>query len=120
MRFWNGWHGPDDWGWGPLSAEQNERFRALRQLLRGARGFAVGNPDGCVRGAKRSVPDDRIMEIRYEELCADPVDIRARGRANSRSSTSRRAWSVSIGNFSLRSQNDKWKQGPEPRSAGAR
>jgi omega-hydroxy-beta-dihydromenaquinone-9 sulfotransferase len=113
VHFWNGWHGPDNWGWGPLSAEQSERFRAYGCSFVALAALHWEILMDAYEAAKRNVPDDRIMEIRYEELCAEPVNV-VRAACEFAQLDFAPSLQRQIGNFSLRSQNDKWKQGLSP------
>lgn len=113
VPFWNGWRGPDNWGWGPLSADQSERFRAYGCSFVALAGLQWEILMDAYEAAKRSVPDDRIMEIRYEELCADPVSV-VRAACEFAQLDFAPSLQRHMGNFSLRSQNDKWKEGLSP------
>lgn len=113
VHFWNGWAGPDNWGWGPLSADQSERFRAYGCSFAALAGLQWEILMDAYEAAKRSVPDDRIMEIRYEELCADPSNV-VRAACEFAQLDFAPSLQRHIGNFSLHSQNDKWKQGLSP------
>ncbi|HKU69674.1 MAG TPA: sulfotransferase [Burkholderiales bacterium] len=110
VSFWQGWHGPDGWGLGPLSAEQNERWQRYDRSFAALAGLEWEILMDAYERAKRLVHPDRVMEIRYEQLCAEPL-------ATFRAATefAGLAWSRelerSIERASLRNQNDKWKQG---------
>ena len=113
VHFWNGWLGPDNWGWGPLSADQSERFRAHGSSFVALAGLQWEILMDAYEAARRSIPVDRVMEIRYEELCADPVNVM---RAACEFAQLEFAPSLQrhVANCALRSQNDKWKQGLSP------
>jgi hypothetical protein len=113
VHFWNGWRGPDHWDWGPLSADQSERLREYGGSFVALAALQWEILMDAYEVAKRSVAADRIMEIRYEELCADPVGV-VRAACEFAQLEFAPGLHRHIDGFRLRSQNDKWKEGLSP------
>jgi hypothetical protein len=117
VSFWKGWLGPDYWGWGALSTDQQERFRAHGESFVALAALQWEILMDAYERAKPAIPAERLLEIRYEDLCADPIG------------TVRRACDFAqlefsphlerqVRGFRLRSQNDKWKEGLSPAQQG--
>ncbi|QYJ15082.1 hypothetical protein Rxycam_00894 [Rubrobacter xylanophilus DSM 9941] len=73
VDFWRGWGGPENWMWGELSLDQREEWE------RSGRSFVVLAAiqwkilmDAMER-ASTTLGEERFMEIRYEDLCADTL-----------------------------------------------
>lgn len=113
VKFWLGWRGPEGWSMGPLSAEQNERWQKYDRSFVALAGLEWEVLMDAYQRARQSVPADRLMEIRYENLCADPL-----GQVRAATEFAGLSWSPrlerSIASLSLKNQNDKWKQGLSP------
>lgn len=113
IHFWRGWLGPQGWGLGPLSAEQNERWQKYGQSFVALAGLEWEILMDAYERARRKMPADRLLEIRYEDLCADPL-----GVTRTAIEFAGLEWSPavqrSVAALRLRSQNDKWKQGLSP------
>jgi hypothetical protein len=113
VRFWKGWLGPDYWGWGPLSADQQERFRAHGSSFVALAALHWEILMDAYERAKPGIPADRILEIRYEDLCADPIGI-LRAACEFAQLEFAPHLQRQIRRFRLRSQNDKWREGLSP------
>jgi omega-hydroxy-beta-dihydromenaquinone-9 sulfotransferase len=113
VGFWKGWLGPDDWGWGPLSADQRERFHAHGSSFVALAALQWEILMDAYERAKPGIPADRILEIRYEDLCADPIGV-VRAACEFAQLEFAPQLERQIRGFRLRSQNDKWKEGLSP------
>jgi hypothetical protein len=113
MRSWRGWLGPDNWGWGPLSADQHERFQAHGCSFVALAALHWEILMDAYERAKPAIPADRLLEIRYEDLCADPIGTVRRACEFAQLEFSPHL-EQQVRGFRLRSQNDKWKEGLSP------
>lgn len=113
VKFWLGWRGPDNWGWGPLSEEQNARWKAHGQSFVALAALQWELLMQAYELAKRELAPERLLEIRYEELCADPVRI-TRAAADFAGLEPAPEFERSVRGFGMHNQNDKWKQGLTP------
>lgn len=72
MPWWDGYAEPENWLWGPLSAEENERWQ------RSGRSFVLLAAIGWRRlmeahaAAGSHLPPQRLLTLRYEDLLAQP------------------------------------------------
>jgi omega-hydroxy-beta-dihydromenaquinone-9 sulfotransferase len=110
VKFWRGWHGPDSWGWGPLSTEQNERWKGYRHSFVALAGLQWEILMDAYERTKHIVPPERMLEVRYEELCADPIGVTRRA-ADFAVLDFPEAFQRRVERLRLESRNDKWKQG---------
>ncbi len=78
VDFWRGWGGPENWMWGELNPDQREEWE------RSGRSFVVLAAIqwrilmDAMEKASTPLGEERFMEIRYEDLCADTVGIMKR------------------------------------------
>lgn len=74
MPWWLGYGGPERWQWGPLppelAAEWNDGDRSFALLAALLWRMLVESYDH----ARAAVPDDAWLEIRYEDIAAEPHD----------------------------------------------
>ncbi|HXI21261.1 MAG TPA: sulfotransferase [Gemmatimonadales bacterium] len=73
VDWWTGWHGPPAWGWGALTPAQQE---AWEQSGRSFIALAAIQWQILMTAAERAKPEldpARYLELRYEDVCADPV-----------------------------------------------
>jgi hypothetical protein len=75
VDFWLGWHGPESWRWGPLPPEYHDEW------IRHNRSFIVLAAIqwkmimDAAEKAKQYVDPSRLMEVRYEDACADRIGV---------------------------------------------
>lgn len=78
MPWWDGYSGPDTWLWGPLTADERERWhRADRSfVLLSAMGWRrlIASYDTAAQGFDAQ----RLLTLRYEDVLAQPRDAFAR------------------------------------------
>jgi hypothetical protein len=73
VYFWRGWKGPQDWGWGELSPAQEEVWNEHGQSFVVLAAIQWKILMDAMEKAKSTVSSERFLEIRYENLCFDPV-----------------------------------------------
>jgi omega-hydroxy-beta-dihydromenaquinone-9 sulfotransferase len=73
VYFWRGWKGPQDWGWGELSRAQEEEWNEHGQSFVVLAAIQWKILMDAVEKAKNTISSERFLEIRYEDLCFDPV-----------------------------------------------
>jgi hypothetical protein len=75
VGFWRGWGGPQKWRWGPLSAihqeEWNKHNRSFAVLAAIQWKILMDAAEKAIKHLEKS----RILEIRYEELCTEPIPL---------------------------------------------
>lgn len=73
VYFWRGWKGPQDWGWGELSPAQEDEWNEHDQSFVALAAIQWKILMDAMEKARNTVSSERFMEIRYEDLCSDPV-----------------------------------------------
>ena len=71
VGFWEGWRGPEQWRWGPLSEEHESLWKASDRSFAVLAGLQWKILVENIRGAGAGL-GDRYREVRYEEFVADP------------------------------------------------
>jgi hypothetical protein len=72
VGFWEGWRGPSQWRWGPLSREHDELWRASDSSFAVLAGIQWKLLLENIRGTGAKI-GDRYRELRYETFVADPL-----------------------------------------------
>jgi hypothetical protein len=72
MPWWQGYRGPAEWGWGPLSDADERAWRESGRSFALLAGLEWKLLMDAFERARRAVPDDRWHEVRYEDFVADP------------------------------------------------
>lgn len=73
VYFWKGWKGPQNWGWGELSPAQEKEWNEYGQSFVVLAAIQWKILMDAMEKAKNTVSSERFLEIRYENLCSDPV-----------------------------------------------
>jgi len=69
--WWQGWKGPSQWRWGPLSAEDEAVWAANDHsyLVLAALGWRLQYRE--IEGALDALPDSQVLRVPYEDVCRD-------------------------------------------------
>ncbi len=73
VKWWGGWKGPQNWRWGELTPAQMEEWKRYDKSFFALAAIEWNILTEAVQNAKRYVPSDDLLEIKYEDLCDDPV-----------------------------------------------
>jgi hypothetical protein len=73
VYFWQGWKGPQNWGWGELSPAQEDEWNEHGQSFVVLAAIQWKILMDAMEKAKSTVSSERFLEIRYENFCSDPV-----------------------------------------------
>lgn len=74
VDFWLGWRGPEQWRWGPLDDAARREWEAHARSFVALAGIQWKILMRAMEAAKRSVPASSVLEVRYEDFAAHPVD----------------------------------------------
>jgi hypothetical protein len=108
MPWWWGWRGPSNWRFGPLpAAEQAEWERRDRSFVALA-AIQWKLTTEAVDRAPQDVSEDDFLEIKYEELCAEPVTV-LNDVIRLCELETHPAFEAAIRRFPMKSANEKWK-----------
>jgi omega-hydroxy-beta-dihydromenaquinone-9 sulfotransferase len=73
VYFWQGWKGPQNWGWGELLPDQKKEWNEHGQSFVALAAIQWKILMDAMEKAKKTVSSEKFLEIRYEDLCADPL-----------------------------------------------
>ena len=73
MDWWLGYRGPWEWHWGPPPAEYLEEWEDSGRSFVVLAGIAWKMLLDAFEEARRELPDAQWLEVRYEDLVADPA-----------------------------------------------
>jgi len=108
VYFWQGWKGPHDWGWGELSPTQEIEWNDHGQSFVVLAAIQWKILMDAMEKAKGTISSEKFLEIRYENLCSDPV-----GQLQKVAQFSDLEWTGSferqIRKYQPRNTNDKFK-----------
>lgn len=108
VYFWRGWKGPQDWGWGELSRAQREEWNAHGQSFVVLAAIQWKILMDAMEKAKTTISSESFLEIRYEDLCSDPI-----GQFQKVTQFCELEWTVGferqLGKYQLKNTNDKFE-----------
>lgn len=109
VPWWHGWQGPWNWRWGELSSEHRREWDESGRSFVVLAGIEWKMLLDRVEASKELVPDDRFLQIKYEDLIEEPGAImkRATGFAGLRPSA---RFQKHLSQYHLRNRNYKWRQ----------
>ncbi len=73
VDWWWGWRGPENWRWGPLPKDQAKLWEKHDRSFVALAGIQWNILMASTVAALKRLPRERVMEVRYETLCDDPV-----------------------------------------------
>lgn len=73
MDWWWGWRGPANWRWGELDDAYDEEWRATGRSFVALAGIQWKILMDAMEEVKRASPGVPLYELKYEDLCQDPV-----------------------------------------------
>jgi omega-hydroxy-beta-dihydromenaquinone-9 sulfotransferase len=73
VYFWQGWKGPQNWGWGELLPDQKKEWNEHGQSFVALAAIQWKILMDAMEKAKKTLSSEEFLEIRYEDLCADPL-----------------------------------------------
>src|SRR5215216_6976066 len=108
VYFWRGWKGPQNWGWGELLPDQRKEWNEHGQSFVVLAAIQWKILMDAMEDAKKTVSSERFLEIRYEDLCSDPV-----GQVQNVTQFGDLEWTVGferrLGEYQLKNTNYKYK-----------
>jgi omega-hydroxy-beta-dihydromenaquinone-9 sulfotransferase len=69
---WRGWYGPYSWRYGPLSPEDQAAWEASGRSFIALAGIQWRMHTRAIETARTGVDQERFLQVRYEDYCADP------------------------------------------------
>lgn len=108
VRWWRGWAGPSAWRWGNLPAEWESEWARSGYSFVVLAGLQWKLLMGCYAGARSILPEQRLLELSYEQLVADPIATMSRVLEFCELRTDRR-YSRYLDSVSIYDGNRKWR-----------
>ena len=109
VDWWWGWRGPSNWRWGELSQQHQEEWERHSRSFVALAGIQWKVLMDAAERAKQSVPANQLLELRYEDVCGDPI-----GAYRKALEFSELPWTPGFERHlrkqSFRSENDKWRR----------
>lgn len=72
MGWWDGWHGPDKWIFGPLPAQLRAEWEDSGQSFPVLAALGWKMLMNAFEAARSLTPPEQWMDVRYEDILADP------------------------------------------------
>ena len=110
VDWWTGWRGPQHLRCGEMTSTQKEEWERFNRSFIALAGIELEILTEAMKTAKQLMPDDNFMEVEYERLCANPLDV-----FKQVVNFCELEWSAEFENRikkqRLKSANEKWRQG---------
>lgn len=117
MPWWGGWGGTSNWRYGELTAEAQAEWDAHGRSFVALAGIQWKLLMEAFESGRRAIPEERALEIRYEDLCESPK--RAFERCVDFCELSwDRGLERAIHEAGFRSANERWRRDLTPRQQG--
>lgn len=108
VDWWRGWRGPDNWRWGPLTGAQQEEWERHGKSFVALAAIEYKMIMEAMEKAKARVDPADFLELRYEDLCAEPIPYLRKAVEFCQLSWSER-FECSANRYPLRNSNYKWQ-----------
>jgi hypothetical protein len=109
VKWWSGWRGPANWRWGELTYAQREKWERYDRSFVALAAIEWEILMSAQEEAKRKISSDDLLEIRYEDLCQDPVKTFQMATGFGALEWSPR-FEITVNGFSFRNTNYKWRE----------
>lgn len=109
VDWWWGWRGPNHWRWGELSSDQASTWNRHHRSFVALAGLQWCILMDAMEASKPLFEAGQLLEIRYEDVCDDPV-----ARFRQAVEFSQLPWSPDFESYirrqRLRNENEKWRK----------
>jgi len=109
VDWWRGWRGPSGWLFGDLTPAQKAEWERYDRSFVALAGIQWTILMDAIDRAKRAVPTSCFLEVRYEDLCHDPLR-HFRRVAEFADLAWTPAWEQTIRRAPLKNENEKWRR----------
>jgi hypothetical protein len=113
VDWWLGWRGPTSWLWGELAPQDRSDWETHDRSFVALAGIQWRILMDALERAREPLDESNYLNIRYEELCADPVRVFQQATAFCGLDWSP-AFERAIRETPLRSENEKWRRDFSP------
>lgn len=109
VEWWRGWRGPSGWLFGDLTPEHAAEWQRHDRSFVALAGIQWKILMDAMDSARRSVPATSMVEIKYEDLCRDPISHFRRVVEFAELEWVPK-FERTIRGVALRSENEKWRR----------
>jgi len=109
VPWWSGWQGPANWRWGKLTPSLRDKWEKYGQSFVVLAGIEWEILMAAYERSKQGIHEDDLLDIRYEDLCQDPLKVFQKVAEFSTLEWPKQ-FEAALKRFSLKSTNDKWKK----------
>ena len=74
MKWWGGYEGPDNWLWGPLTGEQQDRWENDGRSYATLAGIGWNRLMDSYDQGSQILDDDRYLVVKYEDFLEEPEE----------------------------------------------
>jgi hypothetical protein len=75
VGWWWGWGGPQNWRWGELTPSQEEEWKKYNRSFIALAAIEWKILMDALENAKGFIESDDFLEVKYEELCSNPLNV---------------------------------------------
>lgn len=72
MPWWRGYEGPEHWQWGPLTSAEQRRWEKSDRSYPVLAALLWAKLVDAAQEAQSTLPEDAWLDVRYEDMMADP------------------------------------------------
>jgi len=109
VNWWSGWRGPANWQWGELTPAHKEKWEKYDRSFVVLAGIEWEILMAAQESAKQQIPLSDLLEIRYEDLCQNPIKTFQTAAKFSALEWSPQFEAV-VKSFPLKNANHKWQE----------
>jgi len=109
VAWWSGWRGPENWRWGELTSAQREKWEKFDRSYVALAAIEWEILMAAQERARQQIPADDLLEIRYEDMCRDPITAFQTATEFSEMEWSP-AFESTVRSFSFKNTNRKWQE----------
>jgi hypothetical protein len=109
IDWWWGWRGPENWRWGVLSPEQKEQWDRYDKSFAVLAAIQWKILIDAIENAKDYIEEDNFLEIKYEDLCSDPIAV-FRKAVEFCNLEWTRGFETKLKRYELKNTNNKWQR----------
>jgi len=109
VGFWQGWRGPENWRWGILPSTYKDEWDRHNQSFIVLAAIQWKILMGAVDVAKNYIKEQNLLEITYEQLCSDPIEV-FRRVAEFAEIRPVETFEGEVKKFRLNNTNSKWER----------
>jgi hypothetical protein len=108
MPWWLGWRGPSNWHFGPLPAAEQCEWDRLDRSFVALAAIQWRMITEAVDRARQHVSHDNFLEVKYEQMCAEPLRVLSQVMSVCDLASHQR-FEDAIRRIPFTNANDKWR-----------